>query len=215
MKMTHEAYYAMLNYLGSRPAESGGILFGYENDFVIRKFIPDEFASTTRNSYTMSTDFINLKIRKLWEEEQLSLLGIVHSHPYGNKFPSSPDSQYFSDLMTYIGLDVFYTPIINALADGELDCHHYAFEKDSPKPIPTRLLLVEDNYQDSDEGVPATEENEYETPINHTVFVVQKMRLDSSFYAYTLFTFSLLVVFSGLFCGMVYYLFLNMLRIIH
>lgn len=214
MKMTHEAYYAMLNYIGSRPAESGGILFGYEDDFVIRKFIPDEFASTTRASYTMNTDFINSKIRELWEDEKLSLLGIVHSHPNGNKSLSSPDRHYFIDLMTYIGLDVFYTPIINTMADGQLDCHAYAFEKDSKKPVPTHLYLVPDDYKELDEVVNPSEENDYNITMSNTFYMVPHKEKEPSILTYSLVTMFFFLLFAGLFSGTLFYLFLSMLRIL-
>lgn len=194
--MTHEAYFAMLNYIGSRHAETGGILFGYEDDFVIRKFIPDAFASTTKSSYTMNTDFINKKIRELWENEKLSLLGIVHSHPNGHKSLSFPDRKYFSDLMTYIGLDTFYTPIINTMADGQLDCLPYAFEKNSDKPIPTNLYLIQGDSNGLDEVTHSNEEKDHSVSVTN-FYVIQSKEKGVTIYTISLINLLLSVLLYG------------------
>lgn len=211
--MTHEAHYAMMNYLGSRPAESGGILFGFEDDYVIRKFIPDEFAFTTGSSYTMNTDFINSKIKELWENEKLSLLGIVHSHPNGSKVLSPPDRQYFLELMTYIGLEVFYTPIINTMADGLLDCRAYAFEKDSKEPVSTHLYIVPDDFKILDE-VDHPAEEKGSIVINNTFYLLQNKDRQSTFLTDTHLMILIFLILLGLCYGGACYFFVSAVRAI-
>ena len=83
MRIAESAFNEIINHIASKPAESGGALFGTEDDYIIYKYIPDTHAQTTRSTYTINSDYLNPIIKKLWEEEGLSLIGIVHSHPHG------------------------------------------------------------------------------------------------------------------------------------
>jgi len=170
MKITKSAFYAMLNHLGSRPAESGGALFGYEEDNIIRRFVPDKDALTTRSSYTMNTGFLNPIIKKLWNDERLSLLGISHSHPYGSKYLSNPDKNYFNDLLINIPRKKFYTPIIFAIPDGGLDVFPYVFEIGSSTPKAVSIELVSDDYPKQNEV--QTPKEPKENVINNFVLIV-------------------------------------------
>lgn len=147
MKITLSAYNALVSFTGFLPAESGGALFGYENDSVIRHFVPDENAKTTRSSYSFNTSFLNPVIKSLWEEQKLSLLGIAHSRPYGNCQLSKPDRDYFVDLLKDIPRKHFYTPIIHTIPDGGLKVFPYVYEKDSISPKAVELEIVSDDYK--------------------------------------------------------------------
>jgi len=172
MKITNDAYCPMLNYIGSRPAESGGALFGYENDYVIRRFVPDEHAITTGSSYTMDTDFLNRMIKKLHTEEGLSLLGIVHSHPKGHKHLSPPDRKYFTDLLSYMPRKRFYTPIVFAIPDGEINVFPYFFENGSLSPQSAKLKFVDEDYKEEIED--SIFPSHFKQGQNNSVFVVCK-----------------------------------------
>ncbi len=170
MKITNSAYYAMLNYIGSLPAESGGALFGYEEDNVIRRFVPDEDAQTTSSSYTMNTDFLNPTIKQLWENESLSLLGIAHSHPQGSKYLSNPDKNYFTDLLKDMPRKKFYTPIIFAMPDGKLDVFPYVFSQNSKTPNAIPIEIVPDDHTNqTDTEIPI---QSIEKVVDRTVFIV-------------------------------------------
>lgn len=147
MKITENAFYDMVNFIGSRPSESGGALFGYEEDNVLRCFVPDKDALTTPNSYTMNTPFLNAIIKKKWTDERLSLLAMPHSHPYGNKFLSEPDKAYFKDLLKDIPRLKFYTPIVNTIPDGGLRVFPYVYEKGSLSSKVVSIEIVPDEYK--------------------------------------------------------------------
>ncbi len=152
MKIDRKVFYSMIDFIGGNPAESGGFLFGDEQTSVITKFIPDTDAKTSRSTYTISDKFINPLIKKLWDNEGLSLLGIVHSHPNGYGSLSSPDLEYFRDLLKYVKRDNFYAPIVFTIPDGGLDIFPYVFHKGSPTPVPADTEILPENYQQSNDN---------------------------------------------------------------
>ncbi len=83
MVFTREAYAAMTETVGTFPAETGGILLGNRDDYVVQKFIFDANASTGSTSYDPDIAFLNREVKREWEENGLAFLGFVHSHPRG------------------------------------------------------------------------------------------------------------------------------------
>jgi proteasome lid subunit RPN8/RPN11 len=208
MKITNDAYCAMLNYIGSRPAESGGALFGFENDYVIRHFIPDEHAITTGSSYTMDTDFLNKMIKKLYREDGLSLIGIVHSHPKGHKHLSPPDKKYFTDLLNDIPREKFYTPIVFALPDGEINVFPYFFENGLISPQSAELKFVDEDYKEE------IEDSVFQSHIrqnhNNSVYIYKKevIPIREPFLNSTVVLF---LIASTIFSGFVFYVVLSII----
>ena len=98
MQILESAYNEIINTIGSRPAESGGLLFGKEDDMIVRKFVFDKHAQTTRSTYTFNTEFLNPEIKRIWNDEGLSCIGFIHSHPHGYGRPSPPDIEYFASM---------------------------------------------------------------------------------------------------------------------
>lgn len=162
MQITESAFFEVINYIGGQKAESGGLLFGSEEDWVIRKFIPDTNAQTTRASYTINTDQMNPVIRKIWEEEGLSLLGIIHSHPRGSKSPSSPDRNYFENLLNRIKRKNFYVPIVFTIPDGGFKFFPYVYQNNDPELLSAQLEVVPDDYSQNEELKPEIAKNPQE-----------------------------------------------------
>ena len=145
MKITTSAYNDMLKTVGSRPAESGGLLFGSRTDWVVTKFLYDKNAETTRSSYTFDVGYLNPMMEKL-ADEGLQLLGFFHSHPSGAKQLSEPDRIYFGRQFKNIPVDKFYVPLMFPAVDGTYDFIPYVFHKDGRVEEAT-LELVPDDYQ--------------------------------------------------------------------
>lgn len=156
IKFTESAYNQIINDIGSRPAESGGLLFGREEDYVVRKIVHDKHAETTKSSYTFNTDFLNPIIKKLWSEEKLSCLGFIHSHPYGFSRLSSPDVSYFRDMFSYMKRKYFITPVVFTLPDGGFKLNAYVLPYNTIEPLNANIELVPDDYY---------EEIKSETPV--------------------------------------------------
>jgi len=160
MKITTTAYNDMLKTVGSRTAESGGLLFGSRTDWVVTKFLYDENAKTTSSSYSFDVGYLNPMMDKL-AEEGLQLLGFFHSHPQGYKQLSAPDKTYFQRQFKNIPVDKFYVPLMFPAVEGSYDFIPYVYHKDGRVEQVT-LELVPDVYTDY---VTAKSDREKETPI--------------------------------------------------
>lgn len=154
MKICESAHNEIINFIASKPAESGGALFGREDDYVIQKFVPDVYAKTSNSTYTINTDYLNPIIKKLWKEEGLSLLGIVHSHPHGYKTLSEPDKTYFKGLLGMINRDRFFAPIVFTIPDGGFKLHPHVLDKNGEFQYTAILELVADSYRSSQTIIP-------------------------------------------------------------
>lgn len=157
MRIQETAFNEIINYIGSRPAESGGMLFGREDDYVITRFVPDTAATTTRATYTINAEALNPVIQKLWKEEQLSLIGIVHSHPHGFGMLSAPDMAYFSDLLrNKMKRAHFYTPLVYTVPDGGFQMIAHVVNANGEHIGRTKVELVPDHAPSTRSPIPFT-----------------------------------------------------------
>jgi len=209
MKITEGAFYDMVNYIGSRPAESGGAGFGYESDGIIRDFVPDVNAKATRSSYTMNTPFLNQEIKTRWEKEKKSLLLIAHAHPYGSKNLSRPDKDYFAELLKYMPREKFYTPILFTIPDGGLKVFPYVYEKGSTIPQKVRLEIVPDDYKEQKESpAPMKEKKQIEKlgqKANNTFVVFAGSQQKRSFIAENISSFLSIILCVAIAYGIVFF----------
>jgi len=125
MVFTQEAYDEIIETVATLPAETGGILLGNRDDFIVQKFIFDDSGSRGPTSYDPDIGSLNKKIKYEWEENQLALLGFIHSHPRGYARLSGDmgngigDIGYIKKIFSYIdALDKFLVPIVFPNADG-------------------------------------------------------------------------------------------------
>lgn len=144
MRISESAFNAIVDHIASKPAETGGALFGHESDMTIRKFIPDVNATTTRTTYTINTEFLNPIVKKLWAEEGLSLIGIIHSHPRGYSTLSAPDRDYFSRFLQTIKRPFFYAPIAHTIPDGGFKLIPYVMDSSGDLIDRTTIELLPD-----------------------------------------------------------------------
>jgi proteasome lid subunit RPN8/RPN11 len=154
MRFVRSAYEAIRRTVGFRPAESGGLLVGSREDFVVQKFIFDKNAKVSRATYTFDVDFLNAELERLWDEEGLQLLGFLHSHPYGYSHLSPPDKMYFTRQFNHIDTPKFLTPIVFTEPDGgfELFCHE--FHQNAPTTTTLCALEIVESYKQKRELIP-------------------------------------------------------------
>ena len=90
--------------------ECGGVL-GASPSQPISKFYFDLSGKSTADSYT--PDYLTINdILDQWAEENVSMVGIVHSHADGGDFPSCGDLMYCECIMKAANYDQFYLPIV-------------------------------------------------------------------------------------------------------
>jgi len=125
MIFTQEAYDEIMETVARLPAETGGILLGNRDDFIVQKFIFDNFGSRGPASYDPDIGSLNKIIKKEWEENELALIGFIHSHPRGYAQLSGDwgngvgDIGYIKKIFSYIeALEQFLVPIVYSTDDG-------------------------------------------------------------------------------------------------
>ena len=138
--------------IGSRPAESGGALFGKPEDLrsaipYIKDFVFDNGANATRVTYSINTKFLNPVIHDMWDNHGLELHGIIHSHPGGCSRPSSPDMEYFHNMHTYMERPFLITPIIFTQPDGGFKMFCYLVGPDTPAIEVEYCIMDEKEYE--------------------------------------------------------------------
>lgn len=123
--ITKSAYEEILRTVGKRMPESGGILLGSRENYIVQKFIFDPTGSMSSAAYDPDINFINKTIKKEWEENGLALLGFIHSHPRGVKRLSGDwggntgDIGYTKAILKAIpDLKKFLVPIMFSPSDG-------------------------------------------------------------------------------------------------
>ena len=77
------AFADLVAFIGLRPPETGGLLLGSRDDYVVTKFVFDDFWIATRSSYRPDVTVLDKIVKREWREHGLQLIGWAHSHPRG------------------------------------------------------------------------------------------------------------------------------------
>ena len=158
--IVESAYQEILRTVGSRRPESGGILLGSREDFVVRKFVFDPNGSMSSGAYDPDVNYINQTIKKEWAENKLAFLGFIHSHPRGVTRLSGDwgnntgDIGYMKAILRAIpDLKKFLVPIMFTPADGgELKIFPYIAKRgEEENYFAGELTIIKDDEYKSGE----------------------------------------------------------------
>jgi ThiF family len=134
--------------VGSRRAESGGMLGGSRLKGVVDQFVFDKSAGTTGATYSPNADALNRLLREKWNPAGINMLGFVHSHPVGFTRPSAPDVYYAQQFFQAIPeLDCFFMPIVQTFPDiGVFELHPWAVVRtaNGPELVRCELDIIEE-----------------------------------------------------------------------
>jgi len=112
----------IVNTLGRRQPESGGLLGGDRSKQVITRFLFDDTAAITGTAYSPNTDVINTALNDWDAESGDKIIGFIHTHPVAYSRPSGADEEYAGRILNAIpALQRLFLPIAifrNALDDG-------------------------------------------------------------------------------------------------
>lgn len=164
-----KAFEQIKKTIGSRPAESGGALFGKPEDLrspipYITDFVFDNGANATRVTYSINTKFLNPVIHDKWDNHGLELHGIIHSHPGGCSRPSGPDMQYFHNMHTYMERPFLITPIIFTEPDGGFKMFCYLVGPDTPAIEVEYCIMDEKEHEKAVAELGTVKQDKPETP---------------------------------------------------
>lgn len=159
MMMTEKVYQEIKNTIGSFRAEQGGIL-GSSDGQLIDHFYWDKEANTGLTTYSPNVELINHTILPNWNQNQIKLIGFVHSHPKGFTKLSGGDLIYAKKLMEALGEQFLYLPIVQSENDGDFELYCYSTENmrgKTPRVISHTLEIQESYGKDSKRFLKAKE----------------------------------------------------------
>lgn len=141
--------------VGRLPAETGGILLGSRQDYVIRRFVLDPYGAKGPSGYDPDITYLNKVVREQWDENGLELLGFVHSHPRGVSRLSGDRGNGIGDL-GYLRrifaamplLPRFLVPVVYSTADGgEFEVFPHIAHRDAIDAYETAAIELVDTYE--------------------------------------------------------------------
>lgn len=112
MKISKETESELLNDIRNYPPEMGGIL-GEKNGVICEYMLDEGCISDTACSYIPDTNKLNKRIAE-WELNNITFVGIFHTHFGGVKTLSYGDRKYIENIMNQmpIRIENLYFPII-------------------------------------------------------------------------------------------------------
>jgi molybdopterin/thiamine biosynthesis adenylyltransferase/proteasome lid subunit RPN8/RPN11 len=134
--------------VGSLPPETGGMLGGSREIGVVTHFHFDRDASRTRSTYSPDHEKLNQILAKEWNPRGIQLMGFVHSHPHGARFPSAGDEVYASRILAAVpDLDRLLLPIAMVkTGDTHFELLPFGVVRDGDQLVVEKLnIVVEDD----------------------------------------------------------------------
>ncbi|QDU42906.1 hypothetical protein Mal52_13750 [Symmachiella dynata] len=97
-RITQSCFRETLEYLGRRPPEQAGLLFGPKDDpTLVTHFIAERGGHSTSVTFSINAHFCNVWLRK-FKAAHMTCLGVCHSHPAGVHTPSGGDIVFLEKL---------------------------------------------------------------------------------------------------------------------
>ena len=119
--------------VGRFPAETGGLL-GSKKENVIDCFCFDKWAKTTGSTFYYDVEKMS-EVYRIWRNKGISLVGVIHSHPYGITSPSYHDISSALLHMNFLETKRFFMPIVQPSSDGLFTLYFYTVIKDENQKL--------------------------------------------------------------------------------
>lgn len=135
--------------VGTLKPETGGILLGFPDDNIVRKFVFDSGGSGSIGAYDPDVDFLNEELKKARKEHGYELIGWTHSHPRGCSRLSGDMGNGIGDIgylkrifQAFPHLNQFYIPIIFSTESGNFKMHPYVAFRENVESYATAKLNI-------------------------------------------------------------------------
>lgn len=122
----------IMNSIGARPAETGGILLGPLDSNDVTDFYYDGTADCTGITYTPDVKTLQQKLNDEWLPAGVDFKGFVHSHPTALDRPSGGDLEFIARLLR-----------------SNPDMPHFVAPIVIPEEFRIRFYLIDRNYPSS------------------------------------------------------------------
>lgn len=107
-------YDEIMNLLGTKKPELGGMLGWKDDQDYIDYFVFDKDAVVGNSAYSPNTEYLSSIINGEWREKRIYIAGFVHSHPRDAIRLSEPDIEYAQRIMRAFGLNYLFMPIVTS-----------------------------------------------------------------------------------------------------
>lgn len=128
VRMTPQVYAAICETIGTRRAETGGILGGNRESGEVTHFFFDE-APALKSSvvYEPNTARLNDVKRNQWKPQGIAYLGSIHSHPPSYLRPSPGDEASAKAILEVLEIPYLLVPIVTTAPDtGSFSLYPFA-----------------------------------------------------------------------------------------
>lgn len=109
----------IMNILGKRKPELGGMLGFSEEQDLVTHFVFDKYAKVNRVEYNPNTKFLDTVLNGRWNKESICLAGFVHSHPGNFNQLSGADVEYATRICKEFDMEYLFMPIVTSAADSK------------------------------------------------------------------------------------------------
>ena len=144
------------------PQESGGILGGRDNTILGVLPIPNKHLYDRTETFALSDDDIDTGYKFL-DKHKLEYLGVYHSHPKGNPYPSDKDLSHQQRYLFIVGLKDRYNPEL------------YAWRVEGTNVYPENIKIISDigiTVVDIQTGKPKLSENLDKKAMDHLAAMI-------------------------------------------
>ena len=117
--------------IGRFSPETGGILGSSDGGKTVDHYYFDHSAKTSSGTYSPDTATVN-HIIAMWNQKDVELIGVIHSHPKGNTAPSHGDAQYVKSIMNALNIPGGFFMVIAQVAsppNGKTTLYPYTFQR--------------------------------------------------------------------------------------
>ena len=128
LRMTAQVLAAICETIGTRKAESGGILGGSRETGEVTHFFFDETPrEKTSALYVPNNALLNHVRKTQWKPQGIDYVGSIHSHPPSFRRPSEGDEVYARRILEVLEVPYLLVPIVTTLADtGSFSLYPFA-----------------------------------------------------------------------------------------
>lgn len=141
---TAEVYDEICKTIGCRRPEYGGLLGSSDGEH-IDHFYFDATSERSSGVYMMDIPACNKVIHE-WNDNDIELVGVIHSHPHGVTRPSHGDLLMTKNIIESINVHGrFFTPIVQVSPklNGEIKIYPYSFEQSVEMKTPIMEVETE------------------------------------------------------------------------
>ena len=123
--ISRSVYNEILNTLGTRKPELGGMLGWKEDQDYIDTFVFDKYAKVGFSEYSPNTEYLMDVMEHEWRENSIYLGGFIHSHPQDFCKLSNADVEYAQRIMEAFDMRYIFMPIVTSSYEYEARIYPY------------------------------------------------------------------------------------------